>query len=43
METQAMKKQKINCLSLKCDSVPLYDREYDFALKLTNGSNEEDR
>ncbi|KAL1807038.1 hypothetical protein ACET3Z_030106 [Daucus carota] len=43
METQAMKKQKIDCLSLKCDSVPLYDREYDFALKLTNGSNEEDR
>lgn len=43
IETQPMKKQKTECLSLKCDSVPLYVREYDFVLKLTDGSNEEDR
>lgn len=43
METQAKKKQKTDCLSLKCDSVPLYDRGYEFALKFTDGSIEENR
>lgn len=43
METQAKKKQKTDGLSLKCDSVPLYDRGYEFALKLTDGSVEENR
>lgn len=43
METQAKKKQKTDCLSLKCDSVPLYDRGYEFALKFTDGSVEEHR
>lgn len=38
-----MKKQKTDCLSLQCDSVPLYDRGFDFTLKFTDGSNEEDR
>lgn len=43
MDNQVRKKQNMDCVSLKYDSVPLYDREYAFALTLADGSTKESR